>query len=56
MWDNPATQDNLATLRRRGVRVIEPNDGELACGTLAKGRMAEPQDIVNFIMKPGLQD
>ena len=56
MWDNPATQDNLATLRRRVVRVVEPNDGELACGTLAKGRMAEPQDIVNFIMKPGLQD
>ena len=45
MWENPATQANIATLRARGVTVIEPASGELACGTDGKGRMAEPADI-----------
>ena len=45
MWENPATQANIATLRARGVTVVEPASGELACGTDGKGRMAEPADI-----------
>jgi phosphopantothenoylcysteine decarboxylase/phosphopantothenate--cysteine ligase len=45
MWLHPATQANLATLRERGVHVIEPGDGRLACGTVGPGRMAEPLAI-----------
>lgn len=45
MWENAATRENLAALKARGVQVIEPTDGELACGTNGKGRMAEPQQI-----------
>ena len=45
MWENPATQENIAVLRARGIMVIEPEDGELACGVSAKGRMAEPRAI-----------
>ena len=46
MWAHPATQENLATLRRRGVLVVGPGVGELACGTYGAGRMAEPDEIV----------
>ena len=42
MWRQPATQANLALLRERGARVIEPGSGFLACGVEAVGRMAEP--------------
>ena len=45
MWDNPATQDNIALLRSRGVTVIEPESGELACGTEGKGRFPTPEKI-----------
>ena len=45
MWENPATQENLAALKARGVRVIEPGEGELACGVSGKGRMAAPESI-----------
>ena len=45
MWESPVTQDNLAALRARGVRVIEPVDGELACGVKGKGRMMDPAAI-----------
>jgi phosphopantothenoylcysteine decarboxylase/phosphopantothenate--cysteine ligase len=45
MWENPATQENLAALRARGVRIIEPGLGDLACGTTGKGRMAEAEQI-----------
>ena len=45
MYAHSATQDNLAALRRAGVRVIEPGDGELASGLRGKGRMAEPAEI-----------
>ena len=45
MWENAATQENLATLRARGVKVIEPDEGELACGTRGKGRMPSPEKI-----------
>lgn len=45
MWDHPATQANLDILRARGVRVIEPGTGALACGAVGAGRMAEPEQI-----------
>jgi len=45
MWEAPATQENLAALKARGVTVVEPGDGELACGVKGKGRMMEPEKI-----------
>lgn len=45
MWRHPATQANLATLRARGVQLVEPGSGFLACGTVSVGRMAEPEAI-----------
>lgn len=41
MWANEATQDNLATLRRRGMRIVAVGTGDLACGRTGEGRMAE---------------
>ncbi|MGH9607532.1 MAG: bifunctional phosphopantothenoylcysteine decarboxylase/phosphopantothenate--cysteine ligase CoaBC [Terracidiphilus sp.] len=49
MWDHPATQANLEILRRRGVRVVEPGTGELACGMVGAGRMAEPDSIAEAV-------
>jgi phosphopantothenoylcysteine decarboxylase / phosphopantothenate---cysteine ligase len=49
MWRHPATQDNLSTLRGRGVRVLGPAAGEQACGDVGPGRMWEPADIVAAI-------
>lgn len=46
MWEHPAVQENLATLRRRGVVVVDPEDGRLAGGDLGKGRLAAPERIV----------
>ncbi|MBD3221506.1 bifunctional phosphopantothenoylcysteine decarboxylase/phosphopantothenate--cysteine ligase CoaBC, partial [bacterium] len=46
MWAHPSTQQNLGTLRARGVHLIEPGEGWLACGVESKGRLAEPEDIV----------
>jgi len=46
MWKNPATQDNLETLRTRGVRFIGPDSGSQACGEVGPGRMTEPDTIV----------
>jgi phosphopantothenoylcysteine decarboxylase/phosphopantothenate--cysteine ligase len=50
MWEHPATQANLETLRRRGVRIIEPGTGELACGMVGAGRMAEPEAIADAVL------
>ncbi len=50
MWEHPATQANIETLRQRGVRVIEPGTGELACGMVGAGRMAEPEAIANVVL------
>ena len=47
MWENPATQANVAALAARGVRVVQPGTGDLACGTAGAGRMAEPADILS---------
>jgi phosphopantothenoylcysteine synthetase/decarboxylase len=46
MWDHPATQANLATLRGRGVRIVDVGVGDLACGYEGKGRLAELEDIM----------
>jgi phosphopantothenoylcysteine synthetase/decarboxylase len=46
MWEAPATQANLARLRERGVHAVGPGEGFLACGTVGKGRMAEPEEIL----------
>jgi phosphopantothenoylcysteine decarboxylase/phosphopantothenate--cysteine ligase len=46
MWDHPATQRNLATLRADGVKVIGPNEGGMACGEFGPGRLSEPDEIV----------
>src|SRR6266702_3506716 len=49
MWNHPATQANLETLRARGVRVIEPGSGYLACGMVGGGRLAEPAAIAAVV-------
>lgn len=49
MYLNPATQDNIALLRKRGFYVIEPAAGELACGEIATGRMREPHEICAIV-------
>jgi phosphopantothenoylcysteine decarboxylase/phosphopantothenate--cysteine ligase len=49
MWAHPATQANIAILERRGVLRIGPGSGELACGEVGSGRMAEPLEIVAAI-------
>ncbi|HUI34105.1 MAG TPA: bifunctional phosphopantothenoylcysteine decarboxylase/phosphopantothenate--cysteine ligase CoaBC [Stellaceae bacterium] len=51
MWAHPATQANIATLAARGVRRVGPNAGDLACGEVGSGRMAEPMEIVAAIEK-----
>jgi phosphopantothenoylcysteine decarboxylase/phosphopantothenate--cysteine ligase len=50
MWEHPATQANLELLRSRGVRVVEPGTGELACGMVGAGRMAEPEAIADAVL------
>ena len=49
MWDNPATQTNLATLKERGVNVVDPDSGPLACGTEGKGRFAAVETIYESV-------
>lgn len=51
MYENPATQENIATLKRRGFTFIEAGEGYLACGDVGKGRMAEPEAIVAAVLK-----
>ena len=51
MYENPVTQDNLETLRRYGWDVIEPASGRLACGAVGKGKMPEPEDLLQHILK-----
>ena len=51
MWNHPATQANLEILRKRGVRVIEPDSGYLACGMVGAGRLASNESIVAAVMQ-----
>jgi phosphopantothenoylcysteine decarboxylase/phosphopantothenate--cysteine ligase len=46
MWNHPATQENLEMLRARGVTIVEPDAGYLACGMTGPGRLAEQEQIV----------
>ena len=51
MWNHEATQANIATLKRRGVRVVEPDSGYLACGMTGPGRLAANESIVAAVME-----
>ncbi|HEY4780065.1 MAG TPA: bifunctional phosphopantothenoylcysteine decarboxylase/phosphopantothenate--cysteine ligase CoaBC [Solirubrobacterales bacterium] len=51
MWNHPATQANLAILRDRGVQIVEPGSGYLACGMTGSGRLAEVPTIVSATLK-----
>lgn len=59
MWEHPATQANLSTLISRGVRIVEPGVGELACGWEGAGRFAElgriVEEIEESVSKPDLK-
>jgi phosphopantothenoylcysteine decarboxylase/phosphopantothenate--cysteine ligase len=50
MWNHAATRANVEILRQRGVRVIEPGTGALACGMVGAGRMAEPEAIADAVL------
>ncbi|PPR67438.1 MAG: Coenzyme A biosynthesis bifunctional protein CoaBC [Alphaproteobacteria bacterium MarineAlpha3_Bin1] len=49
MWENPATLENLATLAKRGVGFIGPEEGDMACGEWGLGRMSEPDQIADAV-------
>jgi len=51
MFAHPAVSANIDTLRDRGVRIVEPGSGYLACGWIGKGRLAEPEDVVAFVQQ-----
>jgi phosphopantothenoylcysteine decarboxylase/phosphopantothenate--cysteine ligase len=51
MWNHPATQENVETLRARGVRVVNPDEGYLACGMTGAGRLAGQQEIIAAVRK-----
>ena len=51
MFENPVTQDNLDTLRRYGWTVIAPASGRLACGAVGAGKLPEPQELLQYILK-----
>ena len=46
MWRHPATQRNINLLREAGVHVLDPDEGEMACGTIGPGRLSDPERIV----------
>jgi phosphopantothenoylcysteine decarboxylase/phosphopantothenate--cysteine ligase len=57
MYDNPITQANIETLKHQGIRVIEPDSGDLACGDVGKGRLPHGDlisDIIQFSLLPPL--
>jgi phosphopantothenoylcysteine decarboxylase/phosphopantothenate--cysteine ligase len=51
MWEHPATQENLEILRNRGVKIVEPSSGYLACGMTGPGRLAENQAVVSATLE-----
>ncbi|MFY9675182.1 MAG: bifunctional phosphopantothenoylcysteine decarboxylase/phosphopantothenate--cysteine ligase CoaBC, partial [Terriglobales bacterium] len=51
MWNHPATQTNLEILRKRGVRIVEPGSGYLACGMTGAGRLAENETIIASVLE-----
>jgi phosphopantothenoylcysteine decarboxylase/phosphopantothenate--cysteine ligase len=54
MWAHPATQENVAILRKRGHRIVEPEEGILACGMTGPGRLAEPDRIADVVATLGI--
>ncbi len=50
MYENPVTKDNLAILRRYGWEIVDPASGHLACGAVGKGRLPEPEDLVEVCL------
>src|SRR5919201_191725 len=51
MWDHPATRANIEILKHRGVRVVEPDTGYLACGMTGPGRLADNESILAVVMQ-----
>jgi phosphopantothenoylcysteine decarboxylase / phosphopantothenate---cysteine ligase len=51
MWNHPATQANMQILRQRGVRIVEPGSGYLACGMVGEGRLAGNESIVSAVLE-----
>ena len=51
MYENPVTQDNLELLRKYGWEVISPASGRLACGAVGAGKLPEPEDLVQYILR-----
>ena len=52
MWQHAATQRNVAQLKADGIRVIEPAEGDMACGEYGPGRLPEPQAIMDCAGRP----
>lgn len=55
MWENKIVQKNVAILKEMGFIVMEPATGQLACGHVGKGRLPEPMEIFNFLIKELLE-
>jgi len=53
MWQHAATQRNVAQLKTDGVKVIEPAEGDMACGEYGPGRLPEPADIMDWLSQNG---
>ena len=51
MWANPITQENVARLKKHGHRIIEPAEGDLACGYEGKGRLPEPEALLAEVVR-----
>ena len=50
MYENPATMENMDTLKRYGMTVIEPASGRLACGDVGAGKMPEPEELLQYVL------
>ena len=51
MWQHVATQENIKTLQERGIKVVGPDDGDMACGETGTGRMSEPKTIESAVIQ-----
>jgi phosphopantothenoylcysteine decarboxylase/phosphopantothenate--cysteine ligase len=51
MWKHPGVQENIGILKKRGYKFVDPDSGFLACGTYAKGRLADPARILEEIVR-----
>src|SRR4030088_1819783 len=49
MWNHPATQENVEILRARGVKIVDPDEGYLACGMTGAGRLAGQEEIIKMV-------